>query len=196
MLAPLGKVAGYKKKWVVEVSVYTLAGCVTSMFVGAALGWMGRLLFPGPVGKLGLFFAITIAGIAIARELRWISFPLPQLKRQTKDFWGKVFPGTVAAMFWGLDLGLIFSTRLTFSGIWVLAAAVILVGEPAFGAALFVTYWLGRVLSVWLAPLLMPNANATPVLMDGIYRQYRLFQRIHVLGLGWLIIVFITWFIR
>lgn len=173
-----------------------LAGSVTSAFVGASLGWGGGLLLPEWVARPGLPVAITVALVAMARELGWISFPLPQLKRQTKDFWGKIFSGTIAATLWGLDLGLIFTTRLTFAGVWSLAAVAILIGEPAFGAVLFVMYWLGRTLSVWLAPLLMPDAGATPMLMDGIFKQYRLFQRIHVLGLVWLIIVLISWLMR
>jgi hypothetical protein len=186
-------VAGYKKQWLVEVLAYTLAGSLASAFVGALFGFIGELLSAPLLGNLGILPALVIGPIAIARELRWISFPLPQLKRQTKDIWGKTLPGTAAAVLWGLDLGLIFTTWLTFSGAWLLAVVAALVGAPAFGAALFVIYWLGRAVSVWIAPLLMPDANATSRVMDGLNRQYRLFQRIHVLGLVWSMIVLIIW---
>ena len=188
--------AGRKKRWLGEVIAYTLAGGVTSAFVGALLGLLGRLFLPTQFGKLGILVALAIGSIAIARELRWVSFPLPQLRRQTKDIWGRIFPGMVAAVLWGLDLGLVFTTRLTFSGVWLLVAIAILVGAPAFGAALFVLYWLGRALSVWVAPLLMPDAGATPWVLDRIYAHSRLFQRIHVLGLVWSVIVLIGWLIQ
>ena len=194
-LAPLGKVAGSKKKWLAEVVAYTLAGSVTSAFVGALLGVLGKQLLIMRFGKQAILVALAIGLIAIARELGWLTFPLPQLRRQTKDVWGKLLPGMMAAVLWGLDLGLIFTTRLTFSGIWLLAVVAILVGEPTYGAMLFILYWLGRALSVWIVPFLMPNANATPWVLDGIYVHYRLFQRIHVLGLIWSVFVLIVWLI-
>lgn len=175
---------------------YTLAGVMTSTLVGASLGWLGRLFLPPHVGGFGLLIAIAVALIAMARELGWLALPLPQFKRQTKDFWAKVFPGTVAATLWGLDLGLIFTTYLTFSGVWLLVVIAILSGESMFGAALFALYWLGRALSVWIAPLLMPNAGATSQFLDRVYGQRHLFQRIHVLGLAWSVIVLIAWLIH
>lgn len=192
-LAPLGKVAGRKKDWLVEVTIYTLAGLATSTLVGSTLAWLGGWLLPEQVNRSGLIVAIVVAVVAAARELKWISFPLPQLKRQTKDYWGKFFPGKIAAMLWGFDLGLIFTTYLTFAGVWLLAILAVLMGDPISGVLVFGLYWLGRTLSVWLAPLLMPNAGATPQVIDAIYSQYPLFQRIHVIGLVWAIIVLTLW---
>lgn len=190
---PLGKVAGNKTDWMIQVAIYTLAGSMTSVFIGALIGSLGGLLLRPEIGKFGLLAALAAGVIAISRELKWISFPLPQLKRQTKDYWGKIFPGTVAAALWGFDLGLIFTTRLTFSGAWLLAIVTFLIGEPVFGAILFILYWIGRALSIWIGPLLMPDAGATPLLLDKIAGQYQLFQRIHVMGLIWSIFVLTLW---
>jgi len=177
-----------------NLTAYTLAGGLSSALVGMIIGWLGDLLLSEGVSRYGIFPAIVVAGVAIARETGWIAIPLPQVRRQTKDFWAKVFPDTVAAALWGFDLGMVFTTWLTFSGIWILFVVVTLIGEPVFGAVLFVWYWLGRALSVWIAPLLMENANATPELMDGISEHYMLFQRIHVLGLVWSVLVLFLWF--
>lgn len=185
--------AGGKSRWLLNATAYTVAGSLASGSVGATVGWLGGLLNPGLSSWLGIIVALAIGLIAFAREVGWISFPLPQLRRQTKEFWGKVFPGSVAAILWGLDLGLTFTTRLTFSGVWLVAGVAVIIGEPSFGAALFLLYWLGRALSVWIAPLLMPDANATPWVMDVIYAHYRLFQRVHVLGLAWSVAVLIIW---
>jgi len=103
--------------------------------------------------------------------------------------WAIRFQSTVAAILWGLDLGLSFSTRLTFSGVWVLALAAIFAGDPAFGALLLALYWLGRALSVWSAPLLLPHANATAQLLHAIAHQWTFFQRIHAWGLAWIVVV-------
>jgi hypothetical protein len=193
-------VAEGKKQWLINVVAYTLAGGMASVFVGSALSTLGGallLLLPAlrvEAGRLGVWIAIAIATVAIAREARWISLPLPQLRRQTKQVWAILFPRTVAATLWGLDLGLIFTTRLTFSGVWLLAAVAFLNGEPVFGATLFGLYWLGRALSVWIAPLLMQDTASTPQLMDGIAGEYRLFRRVHVLGLIWSVFALFAWF--
>ncbi len=181
--------AGGQKQWLIDVTAYTLAGVATSTFVGASFSWLGGLLLPAQVGGLGFFIAIAVALIAIARELGWSSLPLPQPKRQTKDFWYKVFPSTVAATLWGLDLGLIFTTHFTFSGIWLLVVIAGLTKAPLFGAALFTTYWLGRVLSVWLAPWWFAEANATPFVLDELTMQRGIFQRVHAFGLSWAALV-------
>lgn len=187
--------AGAKKLWFRDVTVYTLAGVVSTMFVGAALGWIGRLILPQSFSGGEIIIAIVVAFIALARELGWISFPLPQFRRQTRDIWAKLFPPTVAAALWGFDLGLIFTTYFTFSGIWLFVVIAIAFKQPSFGAALFLMYWVGRALSVWVAPLMMANATATPQLLDGIIEQQWLIRWIHVLGLAWSIVVLGIWLI-
>jgi hypothetical protein len=190
-------VAGGKKQWVASVTAYTLAGATASAFVGAVLGSLGRLLLPEQVSAYGMLIAIAVAVLAITRELGVIALPLPQLRRQTQRVWAMYFPRTLTAVLWGGDLGLIFTTQLTFSGPWLLASVAVLVGEPAFGMALLALHWLGRALSVWIAPLLLRDAGDTPRLLDMIAGQHRLFQRIHALGLAWSVIVlFITWLMQ
>ena len=185
--------ARLRKQWLIEVIVYTFAGSLTSASVGALLSLLGSFLLIPQLGRLSLLLALTVGLIAIARELGWIAISLPQLRRQTKEIWGKILPGIAAAVLWGLDLGLIFTTWLTFSGVWLLVVVAALVGEPAFGAMLFVLYWFGRAMSIWIAPLLMPNPGAIPEVLDVIYGHYRLFQRIHVAGLIWSVITLIVW---
>lgn len=188
--------AGRKRQWLGNVLSYTLAGGAAGVAVGAALGALGGVLLPGRLDGRRLLAAGAVAFVALARELGWLSVPLPQLRRQTRDTWAKSFPGALAAALWGLDLGLVFTTWLTFAGVWLLAAVAFLAGEPGFGAALFGLYWLGRTLSVWLAPLWLTSASATPWLLDAIAGQRQLFQRLHELGLIWSLVVFITWFIH
>lgn len=194
-LTPLGKVAGGKRQWLIDVSVYTFAGTITSTFVGATLGWLGNVSLPRGLNAAGLVISLAVAIIAIAREINWISFPLPQCSRQTRDIWARIFPSTVAAALWGVDLGLILTTYFTFAGIWLLVVIAFLTGEPSLGAALFATYWLGRAVSVWIAPLLMPDASTTPRLLDGIFGQFQLFRQIHVVALLWSVFVLILWLI-
>jgi hypothetical protein len=176
-------VAGQTKRWVANVIIYTLAGVASSALIGALLGLLGQWLLGALPVVAGLLVAIAVALVAIARETGLLYFKLPQLGRQTKDYWAKMFPGPVVAALWGFDLGLIFTTWLTFSGVWLLALVAFVTHNPAYGAALFVAYWFGRALSVWIAPLLMSDANSTPFLINLLLVQRRVFHNLHVLGL-------------
>lgn len=188
--------AGGKKRWVADALAYTLAGGLASAFVGATLGWLGSVLVPAQGGGHGVPIALAVAMLALTRELGILPFPLPQLPRQTRDTWAVAFPSSLAAALWGFDLGLVFTTWLTFSGAWLLAAVALLTGVPSFGAALFTLHWLGRALAVWLTPLLLPDAGATPWLLGAIAGQRRLVRRLHALGLAWVIVVLVVWVAR
>ena len=163
------------------------------MFVGALLGSAGALLLPFEMGWLSIVVMLTVAVIAAAREFGWISFSLPQFKRQTDGTWAMSFRGILATVLWGFDLGLIFTTWLTFSGVWMLATVAVLAKDPVFGAALFSLYWLGRALSVWIAPTLLQDANSAPQFLDEVMKQRRLFQQIHAWGLIWSVVVLVLW---
>lgn len=183
------KAAEHPFHWVKTLVVYSLAGSLSSSMVGALIGWFGDALVPHHTVVWSTGVVLIVAVVTMVRELGWITMPLPQLHRQTKDIWAKIFPRNVAAALWGFDLGLIFSTWLTFSGVWLLASVTFMLGDEQFGVLIFVTYWLGRVLSVWLLPLLMQNAAATPDILADLTRQHWLLQRTHALGLGWAVIV-------
>jgi len=189
-------VAGSKKQWLVDVTAYTLAGGSTSMLIGACLGLLGKLILPAPSGKPEILVVVVIASLIVGRELGWLPLPLPQLKRQTNDAWGKFLPSTVVAALWGMDIGLLFTTWLTFSGVWLLVIMAILTRGAIPGAILLALYWFGRTLSTWVAPWLMPDASATSQLIDAIRRQYWLFQRIHVVGILWCIVVLSLLFVH
>lgn len=183
-------------QWLVNVTAYTAAGGAASIAVGVALSSLGHLLMPQQMHEIGIVTAIAVAALALARELGGLPIPLPQLHRQTRDLWARSFPGAVAAALWGFDLGLVFTTWLTFSGAWLLLVVAIIIGKAVFGAALFALYWLGRVLMVWLAPLLLQGPNATPQFLERVFRQHRFFQRIHATALAWSLVVLFVWLAR
>ena len=85
-------------------------------------------------------------------------------------------------MAWGLDIGLLFSTWLTFAGAWWLAGFAILTGSPTFGAALLAAYWAGRAATIWLGPVYVPTATITPSLVLALRPLFRPFQIIHGLA--------------
>ena len=181
--------AGERRRWLGNVAAYTVAGAATSVLVGAALGLVGAAVLPERIGSAGVAVAIVVALLAVARDSGWASVPLPQVGRQTDGLWAKRFGARTAAVLWGLDLGFAFTTWLNLSGAWLLAALAVLSGDTAFGAALFLAYWLGRAASVWMAPVLMPTASETHRLMAGLDEQRRLFRSLHVAGLVWAVAV-------
>ena len=174
-----------RRRWLGNVAAYTVAGAATSVLVGAALGLLGAAVFPDGVGTVGIAVAIAVALLALARDSGAAAVPLPQVGRQTDGLWAKRFGARTAAVLWGLDLGFVFTTWLNLSGPWLLATLAVLSGDPMFGGALFVAYWLGRALSVWMAPVLMPTASETHRLMESLDRQRHLFRSLHVAGLVW-----------
>lgn len=173
-----------KTRWLINVIAYTLAGASTSAFIGATLGLLGGAVLPAEIGLPAILIPITVGLLAIARELHVVAVPLPQIARQTRDVWAKSAGGTCAAIRWGLDLGLVFTTWFTFPGIWLLAAVAVVMAEPGFGAALFTAYWVGRALSVWVGPLLLRHGRETSQLLEAVDVNYPLFQKAHVIGLA------------
>lgn len=83
-----------------------------------------------------------------------------------------------------MHIGLIYTTRFTFTGIWFLTAVAIASQQPAFGSALLVAYGIGRVLPVWLGPLLMRDGRDTPHLLLAIEQQFSRFEKTHVVALS------------
>ncbi|HSK75426.1 MAG TPA: hypothetical protein VLQ45_03130 [Thermoanaerobaculia bacterium] len=176
--------AGKKKDWVVNVAAYTVAGGVASALVGWGLALLGRALLPEGLGRVAVALAFAVTATAAARELGWLSLPLPQWRRQTRDVWAKRFRGPVTAAFWGFDVGLLFTTWFTLSGVWCLIAVALLARDPAYAVSLLLVYWAGRALSVWLTPLMLADAASTPQLLDAIGERRRFIQRVHALALA------------
>jgi hypothetical protein len=96
-------------------------------------------------------------------------------------------------MLWGADLGFVFTTYLTLLGVWVLAAAALASAQIAAGAVLMGSYWLGRALAVWLAPLVLDGPASTARLLDEIGHEEALLQLVHVGGIHLMAIVATTW---
>jgi hypothetical protein len=184
-------VARRKISWVTHGAAYTVGGAISSVVVGYGLGAAGAAVLP-PARAFAIWILLAITAVAIVRELGVVSVPLPQIRRQTASVWAKRH-GLGGALLWGFDVGLVFTTWLTFAGVWVLAAAAFATADPRYGAALFLAYWTGRAISVWVAPLLVESAVATVKLLATIQGQRPLLRAIHVFGLFWALVVFAGW---
>jgi len=164
------------------VSLYTIAGLVSSAAVGAILSGIGLGL--AEVADRETFrAALTVGGVVLLlREAGLISLPLPQATRQTKSFTGSRVAWLRSAAFWGFDLGMLFTTRITLSGVWLVVGIVVLNASPVFGIALLGAYWAGRASSAWSGPWL--TAGDSGVLWVHEFARYRpVLHKVHGLGL-------------
>jgi hypothetical protein len=153
------KVAHDRRKWAQAATAYTLTGAAASAAVGGLLGWLGWRLGRWPAAGAAAWTATGLAALLAARELGWLSFPLPQRRRQAEKLWYQQFGAVTAATLWGLHIGIGFHTRVRFGGYWLLLALAVLGRSPAAGALLLGCYWLGRALPLWMAPLLFARAG-------------------------------------
>lgn len=150
---------------------YTFGGAASSSLLGAGLGAVGSAFAPVNNNTYGIAIA-TIGTLCVARELLRPSWRVPQVARQTRDRWVKTLGPGRAAFLWGLDIGLVLTTWITFSGAWFVIALAFLSGSPVYGAAILAAYWGGRSLSVWLAPMMAFDAVHVPELMATL-RSFR-----------------------
>jgi hypothetical protein len=172
-----------RSRWLVSVTAYTVAGAISSALVGAAAGVVGHALLPAEATVPGTVAAIAVGLLGLARTLGVRAIPFPQPTRQTSDVWVKRWPPTLAAIGWGFDLGLVYTTRFTFPGIWFLTIVAVVARSPGFGAGLFAAYWIGRAGSVWLGPALMRDARETPELLEAVQAHSPLIEKTHVAAL-------------
>jgi cytochrome c biogenesis protein CcdA len=125
-----------------------------------------------------LLGAGLLAFVLAARDWDWISFPFPERRSQTEKSWAHEFGFVGASALWGFHIGLAFATRVTYGGFWALVALNVAIGRSSYGAILMIAYWFGRVLPVWLAPILNWSGPDSSGLVSEIAAASRLYHRL------------------
>src|SRR5437773_2378534 len=141
---------GRHGRWLGSVAAYTFGATVSAAALGAALGGVGRLL-GAPWGAAGLWALAVVAAVFAVRELFGVPIPLPNLHRQVPDWWRTFFSPPVAALLYGLGLGIGFLTYISFGTLVAVAAAAAVSGSALTGALLVGAFGLARGLSVLVA---------------------------------------------
>lgn len=156
----LGQRRRSRWQWGKVVGAFVLAGVVTSAMVGYLVGTAGSLIRGGlaPAVLDGLAIAAVIA--LSAREVGAVKFKVPTARRQTEGAWFQRWGLMRAAVLWGADIGLTYSTWIRSGGLWGLTAWMVTTGTPSQGALCLVSYWLGRSSPTVLGPFLMPVGSA------------------------------------
>ncbi len=135
-----------------------IAACATFL-PGAVLGGLltfGSLALVGEglhdAGRGAYIVAAAIAALAAALEIRGTPI-VPQIRRQLPEHWRRVMPMPVAAMLYGVLLGIGFTTFVLSFGVWALAGVSLALGDPGLGLLIGAAFGIGRAIPiVSLAP--------------------------------------------
>lgn len=169
------------RSWRNAIFAYTVCGSFTAFLVGYIVGSAGSFL---PLSST-TWAAIIVAGssILLLRELGPLEFPLPQVNRQTHKSWAVIFGSTIGAGMWGGHIGLAFATVVNHSGFYALIL-IAAASTPTIAAMLFVVYWVGRTLPIWMAPRLRRGAtDNSSHAADEIVDQGTVFRHVAASGL-------------
>lgn len=181
-ITPLGKAAHGRRLWLESVTTFTLAGLLTSGLVGGLLGLAGQALGTSFRNSVGLATVLILAALCAARESGLLSIGLLQPRRATRGSLARVIGQPWAALWWGADIGLLFTTWFTFAGTWWLIALTAQRGQPDVSAAILASYWAGRALTVWAGQWLVSSDQLTSLLPEVWYELYPRFARINAIA--------------
>jgi len=134
-------------------------------------------------GILALSVPGAVSVLYSVRELGLIQVPAPQFGRQVPEKWRFQFRPKVAALFYGLGLGVGLGTRIPVTTFYVVVLWAMLVGSPLLGALALATFGFGRALPLLcMAPLL--GSSDSSVRFESLYRLKPLVQVLNGMALG------------
>jgi hypothetical protein len=140
-------VHGPGKGYRIALALHAAGATVAAGLFGALLAGAGALL-GAPWGAAGL---IGLAGVALGyalREAGVVKLPVPARRRQVPSWWRTFYSPPVAALLYGLGLGIGFLTYLSYGTFVAVSAAAVASGDPLLGAALTGPFGLARALSL------------------------------------------------
>jgi hypothetical protein len=188
-LTPLVKVA--HKHWFRSVLLYTLSGTASALSVGVLLSLMGA----GLKVNRAVWLIVPLGLALAARDLKWLSFRIPERQCQTEKVWAHEFGFLTASAMWGFHLGFGFTTYIRYGGFWFLTATVLAMGEAEYGALLLVMYWMGRATSVWAMPLIWRNQDASEI-AGAVMATRRIYDLSDAVALIWSAGILAIWLLR
>lgn len=152
MVTTIDPVVHGDRKWryAATLSLHVFGATASAAAFGAFLGLVGALL-GGPWDRGGLVTIALIAGLYALREAAGLPIPIPDRHRQVPEWWRTFYPPPVAALLYGLGLGIGFLTFLTFGTFVAVALGAIASGNAALGAVICGAFGLARGLSILLA---------------------------------------------
>jgi hypothetical protein len=150
-IGPTGHTGG--RRTTIAACVAFLPGAIAGgLITFGALALFGDLLH-GAGGRTSYLVAAGIALLAAVLEARGTRI-VPQIRRQLPEHWRRVMPMPVAAVLYGVLLGIGFTTFVLSFGVWALAGVSLAVGDPSLGLVVGACFGVGRAIPILvLAPL-------------------------------------------
>jgi hypothetical protein len=110
------------------------------------LGFVGGLL--NAPGKAWLIVLVSVAALYLLREAFALPIPVPQRKRQVPEWWRNFYSRPVAAVLYGVGLGVGYFTYLTYGTFVAVTIGAIASGDPTTGALIVGPFGLARALAL------------------------------------------------
>jgi hypothetical protein len=133
--------------------VYTLGVVISATSVGAVLAGVGHLVHAA-VSPRDAAVAIVVAGVTLTiLDLKTHPFAAFTIMRQTCPLWFRSLGPSSAFVFWGLDLGLGFSTIRVSSLYWVVVLTAGGVVSNLIAIWSMLIYALAVALTLWFSAL-------------------------------------------
>ncbi|HSB09064.1 MAG TPA: sulfite exporter TauE/SafE family protein [Blastocatellia bacterium] len=148
----------------VSLWLHTLGYVIGGAAVGGMFGVIGAAL---PVHRLhierGLVALLVTGSICLLyslRELHLVDIPTPQFYRQVPETWRFHFQPKVAALLYGLGLGVGLATRIPVSTFYAVVLWAVLVGSPPLGMLGMAIFGFGRALPLLCAVPFLDDSEA------------------------------------
>ena len=141
---------GRRSRWAASLGLHVAGAVASAGAFGAALGGMGAVL-GAPWGRASGWAVAAVALAYALRELASVPVPLPELRRQVPEWWRGWMPAPVAALLYGVGLGVGFLTHLRHGTLVAVAVAAFALGDPWTAAALLAPFGAARAVAVAVA---------------------------------------------
>lgn len=152
--------------------LHTIGCLVGAISIGSLFGVLGSALpwQAAPGGRKFVVLAATgfVSLLYSVHEIRLVRLPAPQCQWQVPATWRSHLPLDLAALLYGLGLGIGLVTRIPVSTFYAAVLGVVLVGNPVLSALIMAAFGLGRALPLicmaWLLDSSETNFRLTEVL--------------------------------
>jgi hypothetical protein len=166
-MTPLVEGGRTSPKYRAALILHTAGAVLGGIGAGALLGLIGQVLIGGTRATGGVAAVAAVGLVLGLAEIGAIRLRVMQMPRQTAKQWREWLGPVGAPLAWGVDLGSGLTTYVPFAAYWMLPLAVILRGDPRYGALLVGLFGLARALSVVVASLAVREAAAVPMIGEG-----------------------------
>jgi hypothetical protein len=152
MVESLGRTGAARVTVAAACSTFALGALAGGLVTFGALAMAGDVIH-GFGGGAAAAVAATIALAAAVADAKGVRI-VPQIRRQVPEPWRRRLPLPLAAVLYGVLLGLAFTTFVLTYGVWALAAITFVLGDVRAGVVTGIAFGVGRALPVAaIAPL-------------------------------------------